>query len=107
MRHTFCPRCDNLLNKNGHCSICGYQVKVRCHQCGHLNIPTAKYCGGCGKGTTFTVRYRNIVNNLLNPFQQIKIKRFFAGIAFGSLLALFAFGSMGMKYNPTDNTVFT
>ena len=98
MRQTFCPRCDNLLSRSGHCSICGYQVKVTCHHCGHLNIPTAKYCGGCGRGTTFSVRYRRVLNSIFNPFQQIKIKRFFGGIAFGTLLALFAFSSMGMKY---------
>ncbi len=98
MRQTFCPRCDNLLSKTGHCSVCGYQVKVSCRHCGHYNIPSAKYCGGCGKGTTFAIRYRKKLNAFLNPFQQIKIKRFFAGIAFGTLLALFAFSSMGMKY---------
>ena len=98
MRQTFCPRCDNLLSRNGHCSICGYQVKVTCHHCGHLNIPSAKYCGGCGRGTSFSIRYRKLLNSFLNPFQQIKLKRFFAGITFGGLLALFAFSSMGMKY---------
>ena len=98
MRQTFCPRCDNLLSKTGHCSVCGYQVKVTCRHCGHFNIPTAKFCGGCGKGTTLAVRYRKKLNSFLNPFQQIKLKRFFAGIAFGTLLALFAFSSMGMKY---------
>ncbi len=98
MRQTFCPRCDNLLSRNGHCSICGYQVKVTCHHCGHLNIPSAKYCGGCGRGTTFSVRYRKLLNTFFNPFQQIKLKRFFGGITFGTLLALFAFSSMGMKY---------
>ena len=98
MRQTFCPRCDNLLSRSGHCSICGYQVKVTCHHCGHLNIPTAKYCGGCGRGTTFSIRYRKVLNSIFNPFQQIRIKRFFGGIAFGTLLALFAFSSMGMKY---------
>ena len=98
MRQTFCPRCDNLLSKSGHCSVCGYQVKVTCHHCGHYNIPTAKYCGRCGRGTTFAIRYRKKLNSLLDPFQQIRIKRFFAGIAFGTLLALFAFSSMGMKY---------
>ena len=98
MRQTFCPRCDNLLSRSGHCSICGYQVKVTCQHCGHLNIPTAKYCGGCGRGTSFSIRYRKLLNSFLNPFQQIKIKRFCAGISFGTLLALFAFSSMGMKY---------
>ena len=98
MRQTFCPRCDNLLSKSGLCSICGYQVKVTCQHCGHYNIPTAKYCGKCGQGTTMTVRYRKALNSFLNPFQQIKLKRFFTGIAFGTLLALFAFSSMGMKY---------
>ncbi len=98
MRQTFCPRCDNLLSRSGHCSICGYQVKVTCHHCGHLNIPSAKYCGGCGRGTTFSIRYRKLLNSIFNPFQQIKIKRFCGGIAFGTLLALFAFSSMGMKY---------
>lgn len=98
MRHSLCPRCDNQLNRNGHCSICGYQVKTSCHNCGHFNIPTAKYCGGCGLGTSLSVRYRRKVNSIFNPFQQIKIKRFFTGIAFGTLLALFGFSSMGMKY---------
>ena len=45
-----------------------------------------------------SVRYRKALNSFLNPFQQIKLKRFFTGIAFGTLLALFAFSSMGMKY---------
>ncbi len=98
MRQTFCPRCDNLLSRSGHCSICGYQVKVTCQHCGHLNIPTAKYCGGCGRGTTISIRYRILLNSIFNPFQQIRIKRFFGGIAFGTLLGLFAFSSMGMKY---------
>lgn len=103
MRHTLCPRCDNVLDKNGHCAICGYQVKTLCHHCGHYNIPTAKYCGGCGIGTTFSVRFRKLINKTLNPFQQIRIKRFFAGITFGTLLATFAFSSMGMKYNTSSN----
>ena len=98
MRQNLCPRCDSLLDANSHCNNCNYQVKVHCSHCGHFNIPTAKFCGGCGKGTTVSVRYRRKVNSLLNPFQQIKIKRFFAGLAFGTLLALFACTSMGMKY---------
>ncbi len=107
MRQNLCPRCDNLLNKNGHCSICGYQVKNICHHCGHYNIPTAKYCGGCGRGTTLAIRYRKVLNKLFSPFQQIKMKRFFAGISFGTLLAIFAFSSMGMKYNTQDDSTTT
>lgn len=98
MRQKLCPRCDSVLDENSHCSKCNYQVRVHCPHCGHYNIPVAKFCGGCGKGTTVSVRYRKKVNSLFNPFQQIKIKRFFTGIAFGTLLALFACTSMGMKY---------
>lgn len=107
MRHTLCPRCDNLLSRSGYCTICGYQVRNTCSHCGHLNIPTAKYCGGCGRGTTTSIKYRVMFNKLLNPFQQIKLKRFLAGIAFGTLLGLFAFSSMGMKYahEPDPNKV--
>lgn len=102
MRQNLCPRCDSVLDRNGHCAICNYQVKVSCSRCGHQNIPTAKFCGGCGKGRTVSVRYRRQVNSLFNPFQQMKIKRFFAGIAFGTLLALFACSSMGMKYSTSE-----
>lgn len=97
MRQTLCPKCDSILTRSGHCTICGYQVKNTCPKCGHLNIPTAKYCGGCGIGTTTSIRCRKIYNGFFNPFQQLKLKKFFAGIAFGTLLSLFAFGSLGMK----------
>lgn len=102
MRQNLCPKCDSILDRNGHCAICNYQVRVSCSLCGHQNIPTAKFCGGCGKGRTVSVRYRRKVNSLFNPFQQIKIRRFFAGIAFGTLLALFACSSMGMKYSTSE-----
>ncbi len=102
MRQNLCPKCDSILDRNGHCAICNYQVRVACSLCGHQNIPTAKFCGGCGKGRTVSVRYRRKVNSLFNPFQQIKIRRFFAGIAFGTLLALFACSSMGMKYSTSE-----
>lgn len=94
---SLCPRCDNgKLDSTGRCVQCGYTLRHKCEICGNYNIPSARFCGGCGRALSFKLRLRQIINQHLSLLQKIKIRKFAAGAAFGSMLALFAFGSMGM-----------
>ncbi len=103
---SFCPKCETgRLNSSGNCELCGYSLRVKCSDCGHLNIPGARFCGGCGKGMSLLVRFQSQINLHLNSFQKLKMRRFATGIAFGSLLTFFAFGSMGMQSNHEDGKI--
>ena len=44
-----CPGCerDNPRN-NIYCESCGTRLVVPCNECGHLNSPSAQFCGACG-----------------------------------------------------------
>ncbi len=97
---SFCPKCETgRLNASGTCELCGYSLRVKCSDCSHLNIPGARFCGGCGKGMSLLVRFQSQINSQLDCLQKLKMRRFATGIAFGSLLTFFAFGSMGMQGN--------
>lgn len=95
---SLCPRCENgKLDSTGKCMQCNYTLREKCDACGHYNIPTARYCGGCGRATSTKLRLQQTINQHINFIQQIRIRKFVAGAAFGGLLAFFAFGSMGMR----------
>ncbi len=97
---SFCPKCEaGKLNAAGTCQVCGYSLRTRCSSCGHLNIPGARFCGGCGQGMTILVRLQNQVNLNLSYLSRFRIRKFATGLAFGGLLTFFAFGSMGMQSN--------
>ncbi|PKL47186.1 MAG: hypothetical protein CVV42_14025 [Candidatus Riflebacteria bacterium HGW-Riflebacteria-2] len=95
---SICPRCDNgKLDRTGKCTQCGYTLRNKCNECGHYNIPSARFCGGCGKAMTLRLTIQQAINQHLSFLQKIRIRKFAAGAAFGGMLALFAFGSMGMR----------
>lgn len=92
-----CPKCETgTIGKTGSCGNCGYTLRIKCEDCGHPNIPGARFCGVCGYGMTFSIRLRIFVNKKINYLNRLRVKRFAAGLSFGALLAFFAFGSMGM-----------
>lgn len=95
---SFCPKCETgKLNAAGTCQVCGYSLRTRCSSCGHLNIPGARFCGGCGQGMTVLVKLQNQINHNLSYLHRFRIRKFATGLAFGGLLTFFAFGSMGMQ----------
>ncbi len=95
---SLCPRCDNgKLDSTGRCMQCAYTLRTKCNDCGHYNIPTARFCGGCGQAMTLKLRLQQVINRHIGLIQKIRIRKFAAGAAFGGILALFAFGSMGMR----------
>ncbi len=95
---SLCPRCDNgKLDSTGRCMQCAYTLRTRCNGCGHYNIPTSRFCGGCGQAMTLKLRLQQMINRHISFIQKIRIRKFAAGAAFGGMLALFAFGSMGMR----------
>ncbi|KAF1080074.1 MAG: hypothetical protein GQF41_3541 [Candidatus Rifleibacterium amylolyticum] len=95
---SLCPRCDNgKLDSTGKCMQCGYTLRTRCNGCGHFNIPTSRFCGGCGQAMTLKLRIQQVINRHIDFIQKIRLRKFATGAAFGGLLALFAFGSMGMR----------
>lgn len=101
----FCPRCETPLLKNSTgCQTCGYRVMTACSSCGHANVPQAVFCGSCGTGMHFTTRVRQRWEGLVSPPTRIRLKNLTAGFLFGGILALFAFGSMGMSH-PTQGKV--
>lgn len=92
-----CPRCEsNRLDALGTCSRCGYSLRVTCESCGFMNIPQAKYCGSCGAALTLKVKAQTFINRHLSFYSQLRVRKFAAGLAFGTVLGIFAFGSMGM-----------
>ncbi|NCB40930.1 MAG: zinc ribbon domain-containing protein [Erysipelotrichia bacterium] len=103
---SYCPRCETgKFNSSGICSHCGYSLRTACPECAYPNIPDARFCGSCGCGLNWPVRLQDFLNRKLNYLQKFKIKKFATGLAFGTLLTFFAFGTMGMQ--TTDNVVHT
>ncbi len=95
---SYCPKCETgKLNAAGNCGNCGYSLRNKCSDCGHLNIPGARFCGGCGRGMTVVIRAQTFVNRQVSFIQRLKMRKFATGLAFGGLLSFFAFGSMGMQ----------
>ena len=95
---SLCPRCEHgNLDITGKCRHCGYTLREKCEVCGHYNIPTSRFCGGCGRAMTLKLRLQQAINRHISYLQKLKIRKFATGAAFGGLLALFAFGSMGMR----------
>lgn len=88
-----CPKCNSKnLDSFGGCRDCGYTFRIICSKCGFRNIPSAKYCGNCGIGTTYKVRFQTFINNTFSFSFKTRARKFFTGLAFGTLLALFALG---------------
>ena len=88
-----CPKCNSKkLDSFGCCSDCGYLLRNNCINCGFKNITNAKYCGNCGTGMSFKIRLQSFINNNFSFSFQNKFRKFLAGLAFGTLLGLFALG---------------
>ncbi|MDN5279429.1 MAG: Double zinc ribbon [Clostridiales bacterium] len=99
-----CPRCDcSSIDSSGSCSSCGYTLRVTCRNCNFKNIPLAKFCGKCGSGLSLKTQLSTFINRNFDYLVKIRVKKFAAGIAFGSLLGFFAFGSMGMHVSDKQN----
>ncbi len=95
---SFCPRCETgKLDAAGSCKSCGYSLRTKCSDCNHLNFPGARFCGGCGRGMTLSIKVQSFVNRRFNYLQKSRLRKFSTGLAFGTLLSVFAFGSMGMQ----------
>ena len=102
---TCCPKCDaQLTGHDASCSTCGHQWHLRCGDCGKLNIPRAVYCGGCGRAIHWNDRLRQRWEQIFAPITRTRMRSLSAGLAFGGLLTIFAFGSMGM-YSPSWRTI--
>ncbi len=94
MENNKCPKCETgYLDANGVCDSCGYAYLVLCPKCAHKNKPNAKYCGSCGEAMNLTVRFQNMLSKHFSYGSRLKAKHFAAGIGFGTVLALFAFGA--------------
>ncbi len=94
----FCPRCETPFGANATiCSSCGYRVTVPCPTCGRPNVAQAMFCGGCGTGMHLTTRLTRRWEAVASLSTRLRLKNLGAGFLFGSVLALFAFGSMGMS----------
>lgn len=105
MMKTCCPRCDApLTGHDATCAACGHQWHLRCGCCGKLNIPRAVYCGGCGRALNWMDRIRQRWDETFAPITRTRFKSLSTGLAFGGLLTVFAFGSMGM-YSPSWQAV--
>jgi hypothetical protein len=101
-----CPKCESgHIDTTGTCSNCRYTLRVHCESCGHQNIPTARFCGGCGNGMSLQIRLQSYLNRKITYLQRLRMRKFVTGAAFGSLLAFFAFGSMGMISENNDHPV--
>ncbi len=94
----FCPRCETpIASTAALCPSCGYRVMVPCPTCGRPNVPQAMFCGGCGSGMHLTTRLRRRWEAMFSLPTRSRLKHLGGGFLFGSALALFAFGSMGMS----------
>ncbi|MCK9457477.1 MAG: double zinc ribbon domain-containing protein [Candidatus Ozemobacteraceae bacterium] len=90
-----CPKCDNAsLDANGVCVNCGYAPRLICPKCAHANSVKARFCGFCGTGTSVSIRIKKEIRTRISYVARMRIKHFATGLAFGTLLALFAFGAM-------------
>lgn len=103
---SYCPKCETgKLNPAGNCDSCGYSLRVPCSECGHQNFPGARFCGACGYGMNYSVRFQSMINRNINYLQKLRLRKFATGVSFGALLAFFAFGSMGMQSGSHRNLV--
>ena len=97
IRH-HCPRCETSLpSMDQECSACGYLWRRTCSVCGTQSIPQASFCGGCGRGFSWHDRVRLKWRGLVGFANQRRLHGISSGLAFGTLLFVFAFGSMGMS----------
>lgn len=95
---SLCPKCESgSFDSSGSCNFCGYTLRTLCNNCFTANIPAARFCGGCGRGMTFAARVSKLINSHIDYILQLRLRRFVAGASFGTLLALFTLGSMGMR----------
>ena len=92
-----CPRCDAPFSrKDIQCSSCGYIWLIPCSSCGKPNIRAAKFCGRCGESMSrFSRLWNQVCRHFSRPFGY-DARQIGTGFAFGGLLAVFAFGSLGM-----------
>lgn len=108
-----CPRCEKAqLTSYGSCPNCGYTLRTSCRNCGSKNAPIAKFCGSCGNPLTFFGTVKHWFNMNISYVQKFKLRKVFAGFAFGIFLAFFAFGSMGMgvvqnNSLPNDQNIYS
>ncbi|MBF0405743.1 MAG: zinc ribbon domain-containing protein [Candidatus Riflebacteria bacterium] len=94
----FCPKCDQAIREaSSSCPWCGYHFNVKCDLCGTSNVPKSVFCGGCGQALSFWMRVKFKVQETLFALFGRRLKPVVAGFAFGGLLFVFAFGTMGMK----------
>ncbi len=94
----FCPRCETPIATNAPlCPACGYRVMIPCPTCGRPNVPQAMFCGGCGGGMHLATRLRRRWEAMVSLPMRSRLKNLGGGFLFGTALALFAFGSMGMS----------
>ncbi len=92
-----CPRCDsNCIDSAGNCGSCGYTLRITCNKCGNKSIPTARFCGKCGSALNLNTWLKQKFRENSTLASRLKFRKFAAGIAFGTFLGIFAFGSMGM-----------
>jgi class 3 adenylate cyclase/tetratricopeptide (TPR) repeat protein len=46
-----CPGCErDNPRSNAYCENCGIRLVATCTRCGHINSPSALFCGACGTG---------------------------------------------------------
>ncbi len=94
MKKSECPKCENLsLDALGVCADCGYTHKLLCTNCAHYNKMNARFCGACGDTLTFKMYLKRTLHSFLPYAIRLRLKHFVTGLAFGTLLALFAFGA--------------
>ncbi|MBF0501092.1 MAG: zinc ribbon domain-containing protein [Candidatus Riflebacteria bacterium] len=94
----YCPRCESpLATREASCHVCGHQWHIRCGACGKLNVPQAVFCGECGRAISWRDRIRQKHEELFSYVSRSRLRNLGAGLAFGTLFAVFAFGSMGMS----------
>jgi hypothetical protein len=94
---TFCPRCEAAWrHESDTCQSCGYRLRTICSVCGHQNIRSAAFCGSCGIGLTWRRRLEQSMPWLISSLTGKKARSFGAGILYGSLITVFAFGTLGM-----------
>jgi hypothetical protein len=99
-----CPRCESYeLDSCGNCQKCGYTLRTVCAGCGCKNVPLAKFCGQCGQGMTLKIRLSMLINRRFSSLYRIRFRKFAAGLTFGGLLGVFAFGSMGMRSDAVND----
>jgi len=85
------------------CPACGYLWRRTCAACGSQSIPQAAFCGGCGRGFSWHDRLKLKWRKMVSLTSQRRLHGLGSGLAFGTLLAVFAFGTMGMStFKPVE-----